>query len=285
MIMPTLNTLFNQTFQDFEIIVVDDNSSDNTFELLQPLIESKRIKYFKHETNLERAVARNTGLDNAVGEYVTFLDSDDFMYPTCIEEASKFTAREPDTKMFHCLSEWVNDNQKRVGSFKYPKVSKVRQEILKGNFLACIGVFLKKEVYSVERFDIHPELVGSEDHDYWIRLFGKYRYMGRIDKVLCAMQQHSNRTMNQHGLEQAIRRKKYMYKKYLDDQGFNNSYPGKIMIFKAYCLTFIASASLGVKSRIGIWKYLFAAITSDFRIVLNEFFIKVFILSIIKSKD
>lgn len=65
--MPTLNSLFRQTNQGFEIIVVDDNSSDNTFGLLKPFIEKKQLKYFKHETNLERAVARNTGLDNENG--------------------------------------------------------------------------------------------------------------------------------------------------------------------------------------------------------------------------
>ena len=71
-----------QTFDDWELFVVDDNNPDsderkNTEDLLQSLLDDSRIHYLKHPRNLNGAVARNTGLEVAIGKYIAFLDNDD----------------------------------------------------------------------------------------------------------------------------------------------------------------------------------------------------------------
>ena len=75
-----ITSVLNQTFQDFEIIVVDDASKDDTGNVVQTF-DDKRIRYIRHETNKGHAAARNTGLQNAVGEYIGFLDDDDAWLP------------------------------------------------------------------------------------------------------------------------------------------------------------------------------------------------------------
>ena len=73
-----INSLLNQTYQDFEIIIVDDGSTDNTEEIIKKLQEKdKRIKYIKLKTNKGAATARNIGIKAARGEYIAFQDSDD----------------------------------------------------------------------------------------------------------------------------------------------------------------------------------------------------------------
>jgi len=73
----TLNSILNQSYNNYEIIVVDDCSTDRTYEILE---KYKEIKLFQTKTNSRQGVARNIGLDNATGEYILFLDADDTFF-------------------------------------------------------------------------------------------------------------------------------------------------------------------------------------------------------------
>lgn len=282
MIMPTLNSLFSQTFKDFEIIVVDNCSTDNTDEVLASLITEGKIKFIKHDKNYERAKSRNTGMENATGDYVTFLDSDDFLYPTCIEEASKFVDENPKKRIFHCLYELVDENLNKLKNYSFPSIRNAKEKILVGNFLACIGVFIHRDIYSHLRFDTTSILTGSEDHEFWIRVIGQFSDLGRVNKVLCGIQEHANRTMNQTDVVRSFERKEYIYNKLISDKNLVQNYPNKASLFRAYSMAFVASASLDNQERFKAWKYLLKSILSSPRFVFNEFFMKVFILSITK---
>src|SRR2546422_10993365 len=75
-IKATLQSVLSQTYAHFEIIVVDNCSTDNTGEVLGPFIRAGQIQFIKHERNLERARSRNTGMKAARGDFLTLLDSD-----------------------------------------------------------------------------------------------------------------------------------------------------------------------------------------------------------------
>ena len=77
--MHTLESVRNQRFTDFEVIIVDDGSTDNTEEVIAQL-NYERLQYFKRP-NLERGAARNFGIMQSKGKYITFCDSDDILYP------------------------------------------------------------------------------------------------------------------------------------------------------------------------------------------------------------
>ena len=75
-----INSILSQEFSDFEVIVVDDGSTDNTRELVEDLVKKNQsIKYF-FKINEERSIARNYGIMRALGRYISFLDSDDLLY-------------------------------------------------------------------------------------------------------------------------------------------------------------------------------------------------------------
>src|SRR5215510_16389067 len=79
-----ITSVLNQTFQDFEIIVVDDASEDHTHEVVSDFSD-KRIKYIRHEANKRVSAARNTGVLSASGDYIAFLDDDDEWLPRTLQ--------------------------------------------------------------------------------------------------------------------------------------------------------------------------------------------------------
>jgi len=74
-----------QTHRDFEIIIIDDGSTDETFDVVKPFFKHPQVRYLRHEKNKGHQAARNTGIKNANGEYIAFLDSDDVWVPKKIE--------------------------------------------------------------------------------------------------------------------------------------------------------------------------------------------------------
>ena len=84
-IRKAIESILHQTFQDFEVIVVDDASPDET-EIIVKSIGDQRIKYIKNETNKERCFSRNIGIAEAIGTYICFLDSDDYHLPNHLHD-------------------------------------------------------------------------------------------------------------------------------------------------------------------------------------------------------
>jgi glycosyltransferase involved in cell wall biosynthesis len=196
----TLDTVFAQTFRGFEVIVVDNCSTDDTEALLAPLVAAGKIRYIRHDRNYERARSRNTGLENARGEYVTFLDSDDLMYPNNLADAAAYIERTrvagKDARFFHNLYELVDASGRVLHRYHHRQRADPYWAIMEGNYLSCIGVFLHRDLYSRFRFDTDPALTGSEDWEYWVRVCAEH-VPGRIPRVNSAIVQHGGRTMTQ----------------------------------------------------------------------------------------
>ncbi len=146
LIKNTLEGVFEQTYPHYEIIVVDNCSTDSTREVLQPLIDQGKIRFIKHERNYERARSRNTGMENARGDFLTLLDSDDFMYPNNLEDAAKFAQENPEIKCFHNFYELVDGNRKTVYKNKFPSLKNQLKAITNGNFMSCIGNFIHRDI-------------------------------------------------------------------------------------------------------------------------------------------
>lgn len=194
-IKATLQSVLNQTYPNFEIIVVDNCSTDNTDQVLDSFIRAGQIKFIKHEQNFERARSRNTGMKAARGDFLTLLDSDDYMYPNNLADAAKYAQTHPDIKCFHNLFEFVNSAGKVVRRYPMPSLKNQRKAIAGGNFMSCIGDFIHREIYQRYEFDTTPELIGAEDWEFWLRVLADHQ-VGRIEKVNSGVLQHDGRSVN-----------------------------------------------------------------------------------------
>ena len=141
-IAETIQSVQNQTYQNWEMIIVDDGSSDETESVVLSIIQKdNRIQFYKLSQNLGPAVARNTGIEKASGDYMTFIDADDIWFPTFIENNIK-TIQETGIPFVFSSYKRANEQLEFVYSdFIVPnKVS--YSDILKSNSISCLTAFL-----------------------------------------------------------------------------------------------------------------------------------------------
>lgn len=141
-IAETIQSVQNQTYQNWEMIIVDDGSSDETESVVLNIIQKdNRIQFHKLSQNSGPAVARNTGIEKASGDYMTFIDADDIWFPTFIENNIK-TIQETGIPFVFSSYKRANEQLEFVYSdFIVPnKVS--YSDILKSNSISCLTAFV-----------------------------------------------------------------------------------------------------------------------------------------------
>lgn len=187
----TINSLLSQSFDSFEILVIDDGSTDNTEEVISEINDS-RLFYYK-KGNQERAAARNFGAKRSRGRFVNFFDSDDIAYPNHLKTAYEITTQYPQYEIFHLgydIKGVKGEILKLVNNLKNP----INDQLIYGNHLSCNGVFIKKEIIVAHPFNEDRELSASEDYELWLRLSAKYTFY-TINTITSSVINHDNRSV------------------------------------------------------------------------------------------
>jgi glycosyltransferase involved in cell wall biosynthesis len=162
----TIKSVQNQSFTDWECIIVDDGSTDNTKEIIYSLIEKEsRIKYIYQE-NAERSVARNNGIKNAVGEYICFLDSDDMYKSNHLETLIHEILKKNDQKALFYVHADILTN-KEITEAQKQQYNHEPDFFLRNSIIPA-RVCIHKEILETIIFD--PQIVIVEDTVLWTKI-------------------------------------------------------------------------------------------------------------------
>lgn len=177
----TIDSVIAQTYQNWEMIIVDDCSNDNTKEVVEEYIKKdSRIKYHLLKENSGAAVARTTAMNLAVGSYMAFLDSDDVWFPEKLE----------------CQIKWMNDNGYSFSCTAYEQIdeddnllNKTIKTVKKTDYnrlLLDCPVGNSSVIYDVEKmgkFEV-PNIRKRNDDALWLQMLKKEKYIWGMPDVL-----------------------------------------------------------------------------------------------------
>lgn len=171
-----VRSVLDQDYRDFEIIVVDDGSTDNTEQVVRAF-DKPQIKYVRHEKNMGPAVARNTGIGHARGKYIAFQDSDDEWFPEKLgRQVQVFETASERVGAVYTGFWRIGDSSRKYEPRRREKLQgDIHKELLRGNFLGTPTILVKKECFkSLGLFD--EKLFHLEDWEAWLRISTKYEF-------------------------------------------------------------------------------------------------------------
>jgi glycosyltransferase involved in cell wall biosynthesis len=167
-----LQSVFAQTFTDWEVLVVDNNSVDDTDEVVKSFNDA-RLRLFKVHNDGVVAVSRNLGLKNAAGEYCAFLDSDDWWLPKKLEESVKYLNQGADV-VYHDL--YIVTKLDQVFNWRRTQGRKLKSPVFNdlitnGTTLPNSSVVVRKQLLNaINGLSEDENMVGAEDYDAWLRI-------------------------------------------------------------------------------------------------------------------
>lgn len=170
-VVESVESIFAQSYSDYELIVVDDGSTDNTYKVLSPF--KSKIRYI-FQPNSGPALARNTGIYLSRGEWITFLDSDDLWEKRKLEKQIKKLKEEPWFKVCYTEEKWIRNGKRVNPGKKHAKYSGwIYQNCLPLCIISPSSVMIHRSVFKrVGYFD--PLLSVAEDYDLWLRITSRY---------------------------------------------------------------------------------------------------------------
>lgn len=176
----TMKSVLNQTYGDFEYLLIDDCSIDKSSTIIKSYLENdERIKYIRLAENSGAAVARNTGLENAKGRFIAFVDSDDKWYPEKLEKQLIFMTE--NKKAFtYTKYERITEAGEFLGAPDFP-VKLNYSGLLKNTAIACSTVVIDKNVIGDFRM---PLVRKGQDTATWLKILKKHDYAYLVDEVL-----------------------------------------------------------------------------------------------------
>ncbi|MBN1230667.1 MAG: glycosyltransferase family 2 protein [Anaerolineales bacterium] len=171
LILETLDSVFRQSYRDYEIVVVDDGSTDDLKSVLQPYIQNGRIKYVYQE-NAGLPAARNTGIRHSKGEWIAFLDSDDLFTPDKLKRQIEYLDAHPEAVFLHSFfSKFDNQgNDLGVRDTSFYQGLIYPQMLLEWDVLmASPCVVARRDVFEEAGY-FDETLHWAEDLDMWRRV-------------------------------------------------------------------------------------------------------------------
>lgn len=175
-IKETIESVLNQTFRDFELIIINDGSQDATLEIIQA-INDERIQVFSYQ-NSGVSASRNRALTKAKGEFISFIDADDLWTPNKLELQLKALQDNPQAAVAYSWSDWIDESGQFLRSGGHITVNgKAYEKLLLRDFIESGSNPLIRKQALDEVGCFEQSVTPAEDWDMWLRLAAIYEFV------------------------------------------------------------------------------------------------------------
>ena len=193
-VLTSLESVFAQTFTDYEVIVVNDGSPDDTGELLKPLVASGKIRYIE-QANQGQAAARNRGLAEAKGKFIAFLDDDDLWPKDKLSWQLEELLKDPTTGVVAGIAEVIDESEKPLGMSQQRFGNLQLTELFHGNPIMSPGQTLIRADLLRDIGGLNNRIWGCDDWDLWFRASAKAKLV-MCDRVGLRYRLHAGNAGN-----------------------------------------------------------------------------------------
>lgn len=192
----TIESILKQTFTNFEVIIIDDGSSDNSLEIANSYaIQDHRIQVVTHPNNINKGISEtcNLAVKKSSGEFIALIASDDEYLPSAIEKQTDFLIEHPDIGFVCGISQFMDEKGKNLNKTIGEKIwsdKEILENMLSiGNIISAPTVMVRRACYD-EVGLYNPNLIYN-DYELWVRilLFSDWK-MGYIDEILAKYRVH-----------------------------------------------------------------------------------------------
>lgn len=274
----SVNSVLNQSYHHFELILVDDGCVDKTLDIVNNFTDP-RIRIVRQE-NRGLSGARNTGIESARGIYIALLDADDYWAADKLTKHIQHLSANPKVGISYCPSLFIDEEGELLGIGQFPKLKNITKQhifcrnpigngsspVIRRSVLSEIGYYgIKKDKYRRMYFD--ESLRQSEDIELWIRIALKTKW--QLEGISTPLTYYR---VNDSGLSADVDKQfaswqhAVMLNKASDPAFFKQFYS----LAKAYQLRYLARRAVQSKSKVTAFKLIHQAIYCNYRIILQE---------------
>ncbi len=190
-ILEAINSAKFQNYPNKEIIVIDDGSNDDTQEILK---EIRGIKYI-YQNNQGLSAARNSGIKNSIGEFLIFLDADDWLLPDAIEINIKYLLEDDELAFASGAYEiFIMEKGKKI--YKYKEInSNYYLHMLESNYIGMIAtIMFRRKIFNEFKYDVGLKV--CEDYDLYLNILRKYNVCHHGQKIAVYRSHDNNISRN-----------------------------------------------------------------------------------------
>lgn len=206
----SIESVIEQTFEDWELIVVNDGSTDHTREIIEQYVKiDSRIKLINNDQNRKLPISLNIGFAQAAGEFLTWTSDDNRYLPNALEVMLGYLCRHMDKYMVCADMELIDSNGRRAGgAWKFHETG-----IFHHNCVGACFLYRRNVLEEIGGYD--PEMYLVEDYAYWLEIIKQYGMIGYIDSVLYQYRFH-DKSLTATKLRQVRKQLFRLQKKNLD---------------------------------------------------------------------
>jgi glycosyltransferase involved in cell wall biosynthesis len=214
-LIDALESILRQTFSDYEVLVIDDGSSDDTAAVVQPFLADPRVHYYRTR-HLGQSGAKNTGIRLARAPLLAFLDADDLWLPDKLARQVALVGAEPELAVVHTRRLLIDEKGREL-EYEQPEMPRglVLPELFRDNFVCFSSVLARREVVEAAGgFDERLPL--AIDYDLWLRIARQHCFDHIDEPLVCYRTGHANLSRR---IEERLAAVYRIRRRFLDDLG------------------------------------------------------------------
>lgn len=190
----SIKSVLNQTHKNYEIIIVDDGSTENNKEVIEQ-IGSPKIRYYKNDSNMGRPFARNRCIKESQGSYILWLGDDDILQENILQEYVAILNDKPDTDVIYCnIQAFDNETGENFQIFSAEDYTSTNDRILenlvRGSGITDGGSLIRKSLYEEYGY-YNEEYLRAQDNEFWSRIATKTKFY-KLNKIRYYYRKHKS---------------------------------------------------------------------------------------------